>query len=85
MRLRRHFQEISVRARLNMFSVYGRLAEWMIALVLKTSERDERSTGSNPVPSAKKRMFTNTFGTQLSTPQHFLKQCDIYIKNNNLK
>ena len=78
------FQEISVRARLNMFSVYGRLAEWMIALVLKTSERDERSTGSNPVPSAKK-MFTNTLGTQLSTPQYFFKQCDIYIKNNNLE
>ena len=36
------------------FLFYGRLAEWMIALVLKTSERDERSTGSNPVPSAKK-------------------------------
>ena len=66
------------------FLFYGRLAEWMIALVLKTSERDERSTGSNPVPSAK-RMFTNTLGTQLSTPQHFLKQCDIYIKNNNLE
>lgn len=84
MRLRRNSQEISVRIRLNMFSVYGRLAEWMIALVLKTSERDERSTGSNPVPSAK-RMFTDTLGTQLSTPQHFLKQCDIYIKNNNLE
>lgn len=56
----------------------------MIALVLKTSGRDERSTGSNPVPSAK-RMFTDTLGTQLSTPQHFLKQCDIYIKNNNLE
>ena len=42
----------------------------MIALVLKTSERDERSTGSNPVPSA--NILTNIFGTQLSTPQHFL-------------
>ena len=30
----------------------------------------------------RQKMFTNTFGTQLSTPQHFLKQCDIYIKNN---
>jgi hypothetical protein len=24
-------------------------------------------------------MFTDTLGTQLSTPQHFLKQCDILI------
>ena len=30
-------------------------------------------------------MFTDTLGTQMSTPQHFLKQCDIYIKNNNLE
>lgn len=36
MRLRRHSQEISVRIRLNMFSVYGGLAEWTIAAVLKT-------------------------------------------------
>lgn len=30
----------------------GGLAEWIIALVLKTSGRVERPVGSNPTPSA---------------------------------
>lgn len=30
-------------------------------------------------------MLADIIGTQLSTPQHFLKQCDIYIENNNLE
>ena len=64
------------------FLFYGGLAEWTIAAVLKTVDLNG-SEGSNPSPSA--RMFTDTFGTQLSTPQHFFKQCDIYIKNNNLE
>ena len=84
MRLRRHSQEISVRARLNMFSVL-----WRVGRVDDCGGLENRwpltgSEGSNPSPSAK-RMFTDTLGTQLSTPQHFLKQCDIYIKNNNLE
>ena len=85
MRLRRHSQEISVRIRLNMFSVYGGLLKLVKRMLLK-SIRSVMSWrgGSNPSTSAK-RMFTDTLGTQMSTPQHFFKQCDIYIKNNNLE
>ena len=32
--------------------LFGRVAEWFIAEVLKTSGRDERPVGSNPASSA---------------------------------
>ena len=43
----------AVRVQVPFLPPYSRLAEWIIATVLKTVERDERSVSSNLTPTAK--------------------------------
>lgn len=42
------------------YFIRGVWQRWMIALVLKTRERDERSVGSNPTAPAKEKKYDRT-------------------------